>query len=129
MANSLGEALAYYQEIGVTPDRLVEQRKRFEMRHHNAGYVTEPTEKGIKYIEKQRELARNSTASPLSIESSKVTFEAARKVCWAIMSEKLALDGRAFSKEGNVVEVIPQLIRYFIGDKECVYPLNKGIYL
>ena len=129
MANSLGEALAYYQEIGVTPDRLVEQRKRFEMRHHNAGYVTEPTEKGIKYIEKQREFVRNSMATPLSIESPKVTFEAARKLCWEIMSEKLAVDERVFSKEGNVVEVIPQLIHYFIGDKDCIYPLNKGIYL
>ena len=74
MADSLGEALAYYQEIGVTPDRLVEQRKRFEMRHHNAGYVTEPTEKGIKYIEKQREFVRNSTGPPPQYRTAKSDF-------------------------------------------------------
>ena len=59
----------------------------------------------------------------------KADYEEAKKTAWNIIVEKVGGKPSNFSKEGNITEVIPQLIRYFIGDSKSVYPLNKGIYL
>jgi hypothetical protein len=58
-----------------------------------------------------------------------VNYEDARSIVWQIMKDKLGGKSSNFSIEGNIKEVIPALIRYFIGDSTSVYPLDKGIYL
>lgn len=133
MEKSLHEALEYYKEVGWSEKLLQERQQKFEWRHdktgHRTEYKTEPTENGLQYIVRFKESMAQSTSVQVQKGQSKIKYADAKKVCWQIMTEKFNRDGTTFSDEGNVIEVIPQLIRYFIGDKNSDLQLNKGIYL
>lgn len=133
MEKSLNELLSHYKDIGWSYETLIEKQKNFERRHdkseNGTEYKNEPTEKGLQYIKKVRELIAQPTLKQSNILQPKVDFEVAKMVCWQIIREKLNRDGTRFSDEGSVKEVIPQLIRYFIGDANGEFSINKGIYL
>lgn len=134
MEVSLDEVLGHLQEIGWSKEALEERQKKFEGRYEKIGHPTEYngeiTENGRKYLEGLRESIKNPTDISFNKKAQpKIDYKDAKIVFWQIMSEKLRRDGRPFSTEGNVKEVIPQLIRYFIGDKNGDLPINKGIYL
>jgi DNA replication protein DnaC len=133
MEESLEEVLGHFQEIGWSKEALEERQKKFEGRYEKIGHPTEYngeiTEKGREHILRVKKSMTQPTTISLREMQPKIDYEVAREVFWEIMSEKLRRDGRPFSTEGNVKEVIPQLIRYFIGDKNGDLPINKGIYL
>ena len=56
-------------------------------------------------------------------------YNDARKVLWKIMNAKLSSEGRRFQHAGNDLEVIQNLLKYFIGDHSSQYDLRKGICL
>ena len=129
MNDSLQAILASYQANGVTLDMLRAQQQRKDQQHSSLDYPHSITSWGLNYLEKLKKPLSKSTTGPLSIEQSKIGFEVAKRVCWQIILEKLGGDAANFSTEGNVTEVLPQLIRYFIGDSQSIYPTHKGIYL
>ena len=133
MEVSLNEVLGHFQEIGWSKEALEERQKKFEGRYEKIGHPTEYngeiTEKGREHILRVKKSMTQPMTNSLNEIQPKIDYKVAREVFWEIMSEKLRRDGRPFSTEGNVKEVIPQLIRYFIGDKNGYLPINKGIYL
>jgi DNA replication protein DnaC len=58
-----------------------------------------------------------------------VSYETARMILWKIFKEKLAAQNREFYADGNDIEVITNLLKYFIGDASSIYDLTKGICL
>ena len=126
---SIGEILLKYEQKGMTPERLKERSERYNMRYNPAQRSTD-----TEYAEKMKEYFAKVTSPKLlqnDIPSArkKVNYEEAKSVVWQIMVDKLGGKPSNFSREGNITEVIPELIRYFIGDSAGVYPLTKGIYL
>ena len=56
-------------------------------------------------------------------------YDDAKRILWRIMNTKLANEGRTFEHAGNDLEVIQNLLKYFIGDNSSAYDLRKGICL
>jgi hypothetical protein len=133
MEKTLNEVLEHLREVGWTEDSLTERQKKFEHRHEKTGQITEYnrviTPKGREHLARVRNSITQPTVNSLAEKPPKIKYEVARIVFWQIMNEKLKREGKQFSGEGSVREVIPQLIRYFIGDSSGELPLNKGIYL
>lgn len=56
-------------------------------------------------------------------------YEDARKVVWRICQAKSAVINKEFIVDEYNRAIIQDLIKYFIGDPECKYDLNKGLLL
>lgn len=54
-----------------------------------------------------------------------ITYEAAKELFWHILKAQI----KDIVIDGNLKEVLPNLIKYFIGNPESTIPLHKGIYL
>jgi len=56
-------------------------------------------------------------------------YEDARALTWAIMKATLAQRGKTMQIDENNRPIIPNLIKWFIGDPSCELDLQKGILL
>lgn len=62
------------------------------------------------------------------VPQSKLSFEAGKKITWQIVKTMLAQQNRALVIDESNKEIIPNLIKYFLGI-EGAYDLKKGIYI
>lgn len=56
-------------------------------------------------------------------------YDEAKRLLWRIMGAKLRSQGRKFEYDGNDLEVIQELLKYFIGDESGSLDRRKGICL
>lgn len=63
------------------------------------------------------------------IKPAPIDHEAAKYLVWTAIRELLQEENRKFVLDGNLKEVLPNLIKYFTGDPSGLYDLQKGIYL
>jgi hypothetical protein len=125
---SIEDILQKYMQRGMTPEVIAGKwsvhRNSFQTMQETE---IETTERVKLYFEKLR------TPRPMPQRAIEVfrpiDYDEAKDITWDIIVKKLGGNASDFSKEGNVTEVIPKLIHYFIKDPASVYPLSKGIYL
>lgn len=92
-----------------------------------ANRLNEPQKRTLDEISEaiQRRVKRKSR----NVSSAPIDYQAARYVVWQAIQATLKDKKEKFNADGNLKEVLPELIRYFIADPECKYDLQKGLYL
>lgn len=63
------------------------------------------------------------------IQPCDMSFEEAKYIFWKIFKEGIEKSAKDFVIDGNLIEVLPELIKYHINDESGALPLLKGIYL
>ena len=102
----------------------------------NGERKTEMSEAERAYWQKIREQEPTGAAMPMrTFEPEKMEYQTAREKLWAILLFRAAaietLTEKPFVWEFDEAEQynIQNLLRYFINDPECKYPLSKGIFV
>lgn len=92
------------------------------------------TEKGRAYLEQLRGEAKPAPLVARDL-SQPMKWEVARRKVWALFEMRAAhlseIEDREFNwvfDESNLA-IIRNLIRYFINDRECAWPLTKGLFV
>ena len=123
----------------VEKERIADNWAKFETRFANKPFIPE-TEAQKAYLhqvnhkEAQTIEAITKKAIQKELKAHKqpkqvMQYDVAKTLLWRIMNAKLASEGRTFEHAGNDLEVIQNLLKYFIGDNSSKYDLRKGICL
>jgi len=67
------------------------------------------------------------TARPQKQFENTISFDDARQYVWEICKRKSELQNRKFEVDDSNRALIQNLIKYFIGDQNCEWDLNKGL--
>lgn len=120
--------------------RMDEGWERIQKRFETKPFIAE-TESQKKYLQTLQTFHETPTINQLLADVTKKEFrpqkhpkqlmqyDEAKRILWRIMNAKLQNEGRKFEHAGNDLEVIQNLIKYFIGDASSAYDLRKGICL
>jgi DNA replication protein DnaC len=130
------------QEQTRTLDQMRQSAARFE--EQAKGPIYEPNNEEIEYA---RQLLKTDKANKdVSLKSMlagygkitnkranfvpyQISVDDAKKLLYIIIQEELREHNRSFAKDGNMVDVLNDLVRYFIGSPDSRLALNKGICL
>lgn len=73
--------------------------------------------------------ASRMIARPQKLWPQSMDYETARKIVWAICTDKARVLQKDFIVDAANRAVIQNLIRYFINDPACEWNLNKGLFI
>lgn len=92
------------------------------------------TENGKRYLETLRGEQKPQQPTPRDL-SQPMSWEVARRKVWALFEMRAAhlsqIEDRDFNWVfgENELDIIRNMIRYFTNDRECKWPLTKGLFL
>lgn len=92
------------------------------------------TEAGRQYLERLKGEAKPTPPTARDL-SQPMKWDVARRKVWALFEMRAAhisqIEDRAFDWvfDDNDLHIIRNMIRYFINDKECDWPITKGLFV